>query len=155
MSVNIKNMSAEAFAALTPEGKEARIAEQWATEKVTELLEWRKNNPEKAAECARQAREITAKWLEDRRIMKETNLEAFVAMVKNEAPGSQDPSRHTYLQERTLVVAMRREEAIAKKNADFAKAQAEKEAARDAERAAKEAERQAAYAAKLAERNKK
>ena len=155
MSVNIKNMSAEAFAALTPEGKEARIAEQWATEKVTELLEWRKNNPEKAAECARQAREITAKWLEDRRIMRETNLEAFVAMVKNEAPGSQDPSRHTYLQERTLVVAMRREEAIAKKNADFAKAQAEKEAARDAERAAKEAERQAAYAAKLAERNKK
>ena len=155
MSVNIKNMSAEAFAALTPEGKEARIAEQWATEKVTEILEWRKNNPEKAAECARQAREITAKWLEDRRIMRETNLEAFVAMVKNEAPGSQDPSRHTYLQERTLVVAMRREEAIAKKNADFAKAQAEKEAARDAERAAKEAERQAAYAAKLAERNKK
>ena len=152
---SIKNMSAEAFAALTPEGKEARIAEQWATEKVIEILEWRKNNPEKAAECARQAREITAKWLEDRRIMRETNLEAFVAMVKNEAPGSQDPSRHTYLQERTLVVAMRREEAIAKKNADFAKAQAEKEAARDAERAAKEAERQAAYAAKLAERNKK
>ena len=144
MSVNIKNMSAEAFAALTPEGKEARIAEQWATEKVTEILEGRKNNPEKAAECARQAREITAKLLEDRRIMRETNLEAFVAMVKNEAPGSQDPSRHTYLEERKLVVAMRREEAIAKKNADFAKAQAEKEAAREAERAAK-----------LAERNKK
>jgi hypothetical protein len=155
MSVNIQNMSEDAFLKLTPEEKEARIAEQWATEKVTELLEWRKNNPEKAAECARQAREITAKWLEDRRIMRETNLEAFVAMVKNEAPGSKDPSRHTYLQERTLVANMRREEAIAKKNADFAKAQAEKEAARDAERAAKEAERQAAYAAKLAERNKK
>jgi len=120
MSVNIKNMSAEAFAALTPEGKEARIAEQWATEKVTELLEWRKNNPEKAAECARQAREITAKWLEDRRIMKETNLEAFVAMIKNEAPGSQDPSRHTYLEERKLVTALRREEAIAKKEAERA-----------------------------------
>ena len=118
MSVNIKNMSAEAFAALTPEGKEARIAEQWATEKVTEILEWRTNNPEKAAECARQAREITAKWLEDRRIMKETNLEAFVAMVKNEAPGSQDPSRHTYLEERKLVTALRREEMIAKKEAE-------------------------------------
>jgi len=143
-------MSAEAFAALTPEGKEARIAEQWATEKVTDILEWRTNNPEKAVECAKQAREITAKWSEDRRIMRETNLEAFVAMVKNEAPGSQDPSRHTYLEERKLVVAMRREEAIAKKDADFAKAQAEKEAARDAERAAKEAARQAAYAAKLA-----
>ena len=137
MSVNIQNMSEEAFLKLTPEGKEARIAEQWATEKVTELLEWRKNNPEKAAECARQAREITAKWLEERRVMRETNLEAFVAMVKNEAPGSKDPSRHTYLEERKLVVAMRREEAIAKKNADFAKEQAEKMAAREAERAAK------------------
>jgi len=139
MSVNIKNMSAEAFASLTPEGKEARIAEQWTTEKVTEILDWRVNNPEKAAECARQARELTAKWLEDRRIMRETNLEAFVAMVKNEAPGSQDPSRHTYLEERKLVVAMRREEAIAKRDADFAKAQAEKLAAREAERAAKKA----------------
>lgn len=150
MSVNIKNMSAEAFAALTPEGKEARIAEQWGTEKVTEILEWRVNNPEKAAECARQARELTGKWLEERRVMRETNLEAFVAMIKNEAPGSQDPSRHTYLEERKLVVALRREEAIAKKEADFAKAQAEKEAVRNAERAAKEAARQAAHAAKLA-----
>lgn len=141
MSVNIQNMSEEAFAKLTPEEKEARIAEQWATEKVREILEWRVNNPEKAAECARQAREITAKWLEDRRIMKETNLEAFVAMVKNEAPGSKDPSRHTYLQERTLVANMRRDELIAKRDADRAKAQAEKEAAREAERAAKLAAR--------------
>ena len=130
-------MSAEAFAALTSEGKEARIAEQWTTEKVTEILEWRVNNPEKAAECARQARELTAKWLEERRFMRETNLEAFVAMIKNEAPGSQDPSRHTYLEERKLVTTLRREEAIAKRNADYAKAQAEKEAVRDAERAAK------------------
>ena len=134
---SIKNMSAEAFAALTSEGKEARIAEQWTTEKVTEILEWRVNNLEKAAECARQARELTAKWLEERRVMRETNLEAFVAMIKNEAPGSQDPSRHTYLEERKLVTTLRREEAIAKRNADYAKAQAEKEAVRDAERAAK------------------
>lgn len=134
---SITNMSEEAFAKLTPEGKEARIAEQWATEKATELLEWRKNNPEKAAECARQAREITAKWLEERRVMRETNLEAFVAMVKNEAPGSKDPSRHTYLEERKLIANLRREEMIAKKQADYEKAQAEKLAAREAERAAK------------------
>jgi hypothetical protein len=137
MSVNIKNMSEHDFLRLTPEGKEARIAEQWATEKVIELLEWRANNPEKAAECAKKAREITAQWLEDRRVMRETNLEAFVAMVKNEAPGSKDPSRHTYLQERTLVANMRREEAIAKKQADFEKERAERLAAREAERAAK------------------
>jgi hypothetical protein len=153
--MSIKNMSASAFAALSPEAKEARIAEQWATEKAANLIEWRSKNPEKVAEFAKKAREITAQWLEDRRIMKETNLEAFVAMVKNEAPGSQDPSRHTYLEERKLTTDFMRDQAIAERTAKVEKERAEKDAARDAERAAKEAARQAAYAAKLAERNKK
>ena len=150
MSVNIQNMSEAAFAKLTPEGKEARIAEQWATEKETRVLEWRVNNPEKAAECAKKARELTAEWSEQRRVMMETNLEAFLAMVKTEASGSQDPSRHTYIQERKLVTALMREEAIAKKEADFAKAQAEKEAVREAERAARNAARETERAARLA-----
>lgn len=153
--MSIQNMSEFDFLRLSPEGKEARIAEQWATEKAANLIEWRSKNPEKVAEFAKKAREITAQWLEDRRIMKETNLEAFVAMVKNEAPGSQDPSRHTYLEERKLTTDFMRDQAIAEKTAKFEKERAEKLAAREAERAAKEAERQAAYAAKLAERNKK
>lgn len=153
--MSIQNMSESDFLALSPEGKEERIAEQWATEKAANLIEWRSKNPEKVAEFAKKAREITAQWLEDRRIMRETNLEAFVAMAKNEAPGSKDPSRHTYLEERKLTTDFMRDQAIAEKTAKFEKERAEKEAARDAERAAKEAARQAAYAAKLAERNKK
>ena len=153
--MSIQNMSAAKFASLSPEEKEARIAEQWATEKAANLIEWRSKNPEKVAEFAKKAREITAQWLEERRVLLETDPEKFVAMFKNEAPGSQDPSRHTYLQERTLTTDFMRDQAIAEKTAKFEKERAEKEAARDAERAAKEAARQAAYAAKLAERNKK
>jgi len=119
-------MSASAFAALSPEAKEARIAEQWATEKAANLIEWRSKNPEKVAEFAKKAREITDQWLEDRRIMKETNLEAFVAMIKNEAPGCQDPSRHTYLEERTLTANFMRDQAIAERNAQRAAKLAER-----------------------------
>jgi len=124
--MSIQNMSASAFAALSPEAKEARIAEQWATEKAANLIEWRSKNPEKVAEFAKKAREITAQWLEDRRIMKETNLEAFVAMIKNEAPGCQDPSRHTYLEERTLTANFMRDQAIAERNAQRAAKLAER-----------------------------
>jgi len=124
--MSIQNMSESAFAALSPEAKEARIAEQWATEKAANLIEWRSKNPEKVAEFAKKAREITDQWLEDRRIMKETNLEAFVAMIKNEAPGNQDPSRHTYLEERTLTANFMRDQAIAERNAQRAAKLAER-----------------------------
>ena len=141
--MSIQNMSESAFAALSPEAKEARIAEQWATEKAANLIEWRSKNPERVAEFAKKAREITAQWLEDRRIMRETDLAKFAEMVKNEAPGSKDPSRHTYLEERKLTTDFMRDQAIAEKTAKF-----------ERERAAKELARQAAYAAKLAERKR-
>ena len=153
--MSIQNMSAAKFASLSPEEKEARIAEQWATEKAANLIEWRSKNPEKVAEFAKKAREITAQWLEERRILLETDREKYIELYKNEVDGDRDPSRHTYLQERTLTTDFMRNQAIAERTAKVEKERAEKDAARDAERAAKEAARQAAYAAKLAERNKK
>ena len=122
------------MAELTPEERAANIA---ASEK--RYADWVANNPVKVAEAEKIANEKLQNFLAERKLMRETEPEKYAELVKYEPPASSDPDKVLAGFKRDLIREEIRKEAIAKKEADFAKAQAEKLAAREAERAAKKA----------------
>ena len=112
---------------LTPEERMAQQAE--AEKKITD---WKVSNPERAAECERIAKENTDKFLEERKVLRETDHDAYMKLINNEPSASRDPELYYAKQLRSLVAAEMKNDAIAKKKADFEKAQAERIAARKA-----------------------
>ena len=94
------------------------------------ITDWIANNPVKGAELEKIARENTDKFLEERKVLRETDHDAYMKLISNEPSASRDPELYYDKQLRNLVTAEMRNEAIAKKMA-----------AREAERAAKLAAR--------------
>ncbi|MDC3266407.1 hypothetical protein OAU13_00610 [bacterium] len=111
-----------------PSTSEERAAQQAEAEK--KIADWKTSNPERAAECERLARENTDKFLEERKVLRETDHDAYMKLINNEPSASRDPELYFAKQLRNLVATEMRNDAIAKRKADFEKAQAEKRAAR-------------------------
>ena len=122
------------MAELTPEERAANRAEG-----EKRYAEWVVNNPVKVAEAEKIANEKLQNFLAERKLMRETEPEKYAELIKYEPTASRDPDKVLAGFKRDLIREEIRKEAIAKKEADFAKAQAEKLAAREAERAAKKA----------------
>lgn len=110
---------------MTPEEK---VARQLESEK--RIADWKAANPEKFAEIQRQAKATVDKFLEERKVLRETNLDEYMKIINNEPTASRDPELLLAKEERNLVATEMRNDAVAKKKADFEKAQAEKRAAR-------------------------
>ena len=124
------------MAELTPEERAANRAEG-----EKRYAEWVVNNPVKVAEAEKIANEKLQNFLAERKLMRETEPEKYAELIKYEPTASRDPDKVLAGFKRDLIREEIRKEAIAKREADFAKAQAEKLAAREAERAAKSAAR--------------
>jgi hypothetical protein len=124
------------MAELTPEERAANRAE---AEK--RYADWVANNPVKVAEAEKIANEKLQNFLAERKLMRETEPEKYAELIKYEPTASRDPDKVLAGFKRDLIRKEMGKEAIAKREADFAKAQAEKMAAREAERAAKAAAR--------------
>lgn len=110
---------------LTPEERAAQLAD---AEK--RIADWKVSNPERAAECERIAKENTDRFLEERKVLRETDHDAYMKLINNEPSASRDPELYYTKQLRNLIAAEMRNDAIAKRKANFEKAQAEKRAAR-------------------------
>lgn len=102
------------------------------------IAEWKANNPQRTSELEQQARTLTDQFLDERRSLRESDLDAYMKIVNNEPSASRDPDLYYAKQLRTLVATAMREDAIAKRQADFERAREEKLAARAAERALKQ-----------------
>jgi hypothetical protein len=100
---------------MTPEEKATRQVE---TEQ--RVAEWRASNPERAAEVDRLAREATDKFLEERRVMRETNLDAYLKLVANEPTAARDPDLYFAKQQRNLQNQEMKKDLIAKREAERA-----------------------------------
>jgi hypothetical protein len=122
------------MAELTPEERAANRAEG-----EKRYADWVANNPVKVAEAEKIANEKLQNFLAERKLMRETEPEKYAELIKYEPTASRDPDKVLAGFKRDLIREEIRKEAIAKREADFAKAQAEKLAAREAERAAKKA----------------
>ena len=121
---------------MTPEERAANRAEG-----EKRYADWVANNPVKVAEAEKIANEKLQNFLSERKLMRETEPEKYAELIKYEPTASRDPDKVYEGFKRDLIREEIRKEAIAKREADFAKAQAEKLAAREAERAAKSAAR--------------
>ena len=122
------------MAELTPEERAANKAEG-----EKRYADWVANNPAKVAEAEKIANEKLQNFLAERKLMRENEPEKYAELIKYEPTASRDPDKVLAGFKRDLIREEIRKEAIAKREADFAKAQAEKLAAREAERAAKKA----------------
>jgi hypothetical protein len=119
------------MAELTPEERAANRAE---AEK--RYADWVANNPVKVAEAEKIANEKLQNFLAERKLMRETEPEKYAELIKYEPTASRDPDKVLAGFKRDLIRKEMGKEAIAKREADFAKAQAEKLAAREAAKAA-------------------
>jgi hypothetical protein len=111
---------------MTPE--EEKAAKRAESEK--RYADWVANNSEKVAMAEKYANEELDKFRAERKLMKETEPEKYAELIKYEPTASRDPDKVFEGFKRKFIVEEIRKDAIAKKEADFAKAQAEKLAAR-------------------------
>jgi hypothetical protein len=100
---------------MTPEEK---LAKKLESDK--RYAEWVANNPEKVAEAERLAREGTDKFLEERRVLRETDLDAYMKLVGNEPSASRDPDLYFDKLKRNLIADEMKKDAVAKRNAEHA-----------------------------------
>lgn len=111
---------------MTPEEKEAKRIEG-----EKRIADWKAANPERFAEIQRKAKETVNKFLEERNVLRETNLDAYMAIINNEPQASRNPELLLIKEERSLVATEMRNDAIEKKKAEHEKMVAERKAARD------------------------
>jgi hypothetical protein len=111
---------------MTPE--EEKAAKK--AESAKRYADWVANNPDRVAEAERVAREGTDKFLEERRVMRETDLDAYMKLINNEPTASRDPDLYFEKLKRHYIQDEMKKDAIAKKKADFEAERAAKLAAR-------------------------
>ncbi len=122
---------------MTPEEKLAKKVES-----DKRYAEWIANNPDRVAEAERLAREGTDKFLEERKVMRETNLDEYLKLINNEPTASRDPDLYFDRLKRNIIAGEMKKDAVEKRKTDF-----------EAERAAKHAAKIAEHEKKIAERN--
>lgn len=98
---------------MTPE--EERAAKRAESEK--RIADWKAANPERFANIQIKARETVDKFLEERKVLRETNLDAYMKIINNEPQASRDPVLLLAKEERNLVATEMRNDAIEKKKA--------------------------------------
>jgi hypothetical protein len=111
---------------MTPE--EEKAVKKAESEK--RYADWVANNPDRVAEAERVAREGTDKFLEERKVMRETDPEGYAKLVGNEPSASRDPDLYFEKLKRHHIQDEMKKDAIAKKKANFEAERAAKLAAR-------------------------
>ncbi len=96
---------------MTPE--EEKTAKKAESEK--RIADWKATNPERFAEIQKKAKETVDKFLEERKVLRETNLDAYMKIINNEPQASRDPALLLAKEERNLVATEMRNDLLEKR----------------------------------------
>ena len=102
---------------LTPE--QIAINDARRAEHQRRVNDWIANNPDRVATCIQKAKENADKYFEERKIMEETDPNAYSELTASEPNYKKDPELYLLYQERTLIVEQMFEDEKNKRIADF------------------------------------